>query len=104
MQTAMPGLTWCEGHLKAEPSISVYCRCRGLHRTNRHRAAEVAVAVRRAQTLLRFRPVGRYPAAAHNTARLYFKDVGKIAAQRDLELEPHRLQAIVGDIEVFVHA
>src|SRR5215472_8910451 len=71
---------------------------------NCHRAAEVAVAVGRMQPLRGFGPLRCDPASAHDATRLYLKDICKITAERDLELEPYRLQAVVGDVEIFVHA
>src|SRR5262249_10597167 len=41
---------------------------------------------------------------AHDVVGLHLEDIGKIAAQRDLELEGCRLYAIVDDIEILVHA
>jgi hypothetical protein len=69
-----------------------------------NRAAEVAVAVGRAQMLVWFGPLRSDPAPAHNTSRLHLKDVCEVAAERDLELEPHRPHAVVSDVKVFVHA
>src|SRR5690349_14583997 len=103
MKTAMPGFTRLEGHLKAEPPVGIYRLCRRLRRMNCHGSAEVAVAVSRAQTLVGFGPLGCDPAPAHNPARFHLKYVCKVATERDLELEPHRLQAIVGEVEIFVH-
>ena len=54
--------------------------------------------------LVGFRPHRRYPAAAHDLARLHLENVGEVAAKRDLELELYRLHTIIGDVEVFVHA
>ena len=52
----MPRLARFEVHLEAsEPSIGVYRLCGRARRGNRHRAAEVAVAIGRAQMLVRFR-------------------------------------------------
>ena len=54
--------------------------------------------------LVRFGPLCGDPAPAHDVARLHLEDVGEVAAQRDLELESHRLHAVVGDVEIFVQA
>jgi len=53
--------------------------------------------------LTRFGPLRSDPASTHNRARLHLEDVGEIAAERDLELEFHGLNAVVGDVEIFVH-
>ena len=96
----MPRLAWFEGDLKAEPPVGVHRLCRRMRRGDCHRAAEVAVAVGRAQMLARFRPIRGDAAATHNAARLHLKDIGEVAAQRDLELELHRPHAVVRDVEV----
>src|SRR5882724_8338849 len=54
--------------------------------------------------LARRRPLRGNPATAYNAARLHLKNVGKIGAQRDLELEDRRFHAVVDDIEILVHA
>src|SRR6516162_11013299 len=103
-QAAMPCLARLEGHLEAEATIGVDRLCRRLRRGYRHGTAKVTIAVCRAQSLMRFGPLRGDPAPAHNPARLHLEDVGEVAAERDLELEPHRLHAVVGDVKVFVHA
>ena len=100
----MPCFARFEGYLEAEATVGVHCPCRGLRRGNRHRTAEVTVAVCRAQSLMRFGPVRGDPPSTHNMPRLHLEDVCEVAAERDFELEPHRLHAVVGDIKVFVHA
>ena len=54
--------------------------------------------------LVRFGPLRGDPAAAHDAARLHLEDVGKVAAERDLELERYRLHAVVDDVKILVHA
>ena len=78
--------------------------CWRVRRSNRHHAAEVAIAVGGAQMLAGFGPLRCDPPPAHNAARLHLKNVCKVAAERNLELESHRLHAVVGDVEIFVHA
>src|SRR5262249_45640369 len=90
----MPCLARFEDDLKAEPSVSVYRLCRRVHRRNRYRPTEVAVAVGCAQMLMRFGPLRGDPASTHNRARLHLEDVGEIAAERNLELEFHGLHAL----------
>src|SRR6266446_7919924 len=92
-EAAMPCLARFEAHLEAEPSVGVYRLCGRARWGNRHRAAEVAVAVGRAQMLVPFGPLRGDPASAHNTARPHLEDVCEVAAERELELEPHRLHA-----------
>src|ERR1700730_852702 len=103
-KTAMPWLTGFEGHLEAEPSVGVYRFCRGPHGSDGHRAGKLAIAVGGAQMLARWGPLRGDPAVAHNAARLDLKNVGKIAAERDLELKDHRPHAAVDDVEILVHA
>src|SRR5215472_6871815 len=54
--------------------------------------------------LARRGPVRRNPAAAHDAVRLHLENIGKIAADWDLELEGDRLHAVIDDVEVLVQA
>src|ERR1700738_1120053 len=93
-QTAVPWLARFESHLEAEPSVGVYRFCCRPRRRNGQCAGEVAVAVGVAQMLARCGPLRRNPATAHDVTRLHLENVGKIAAERDLELEDHRVHAV----------
>src|SRR6516165_6220128 len=37
-------------------------------------------------------------------ARLNFNDIGKVASKRNLKLKTNRLHAVIGNVEIFVHA
>src|SRR5215469_8882615 len=54
--------------------------------------------------LARWEPLRGNPPTAHDAARLHLKNVGEIAAQRDLELEDYRPQAVVDNVKILVHA
>src|SRR6266478_5076006 len=103
-QAVMPRLAWFEGDFEAESAVGVYRFCWRVRRGNRHRAAEVTIAVGGAQMLVRFGPLRDDPAPPDNSARLHLEDICEVTAERDLELEPHRCPAIVGDVKIFVHA
>jgi glycogen debranching enzyme len=103
-KAAMPCLSRVECHLEAEPAVGEYCLCRRSRRRNRHRTAKITVPVGRTQSLMRRGPVRRDPTATHNVPRLHFENIRKIAVNRDIELKPHRLHTVVGDVEVLMHA
>jgi hypothetical protein len=42
--------------------------------------------------------------APDDAAALHLEDVGEVAAKRDLEVEANRLAAVIGDVDVLVHA
>jgi len=54
--------------------------------------------------LVRRGPLGGKSCRGAQCDRFYLEDVGKVAAQCDLELEDHRLQAVVDDVEILVQA
>src|SRR5207253_367601 len=58
----------------------------------------------RPKLLLRLRPLRGDPTAAHDAAGLHLEDVCEVATQRDLELKAYPLHAVVGDVEILVHA
>jgi hypothetical protein len=37
-------------------------------------------------------------------AQFHLEDIGKVASQRDFELKAHRIDVVVGDVEIFVQA
>jgi hypothetical protein len=103
-KAAMPWFTRFEGHLETEPPVGVY-RFAGRPRgRDRDGSGEVTVAIGGAQMLVCFGPLRGDPATAHDLARFHLENIGKVAAQRDLELEGYRLHAIVDDVEILVHA
>ena len=103
-QAGVPSLAGLERHLEAEPAVRVHGFLRRLRRGDRRRHVEVAIAVRRTQLLRVLRPFGDDAAAADDAVRLHLEHVREVAAQNDLKLEADRLHAVVGDVEVFVHA
>ena len=58
----------------------------------------------RAQFLLLVGPLRGDAAATDDAFGLHFEDIGEVAADGDLQVEADRLAAVVGDVEVFVHA
>src|SRR6185437_9136013 len=103
-KTAVPGRTGFEDDLEAEPAIGIDRPTRGAGHANRQGAREIAVAVGGAEFLVRFGPARRDAPAAHDMARFYLEDIGKIAARRDLQLKANALHAMIGDIDIFMQA
>ena len=65
---------------------------------------EIAIAIGRTKALSRLGPFGSNPAAAHDAVRFHLKQIGEVAANRDLELKSHPLHAVIGDLDILVHA
>jgi hypothetical protein len=103
-QAAMPGVTRLEADFEAEAAVGINPARLVPRRSYGHRAGEIGVAVTRAQLLLGVRPFGRNPTATYDVVRLDLEDVGEVATQRDLELKAHPLHAVVGKVQILVHA
>jgi hypothetical protein len=58
----------------------------------------------RCEPLPPLRPFSGDLASAYDAARLHLEDVGKVASEGDLQLKAHGFHAIVGYIEIFMHA
>src|SRR6478736_1614143 len=71
---------------------------------DRDGADEIAVLVAGPKLLLRLRPLGGNLTTAHDVVGLDFENIGEIATHCDLELKAHSLHAVVGNIQVLVHA
>ncbi len=99
-----PGLAGRELHVEADPAVGVDRR--GPHPARPHRdlAFEVAVDIGRAQSRGLLGPFGVDPAPAHDGIGLHFEQVGEVAANGDLQIEPHHLIAVVHQLEVLVQA
>ena len=65
---------------------------------------EIPVAIGRTKPLSRLGPFGSNSATAHNALRFHLKQVGEVAANRDLKLKAHSLHAVVGDFDILMHA
>ena len=65
---------------------------------------EIAIAIGRKKALSSLGPFGSNPAAAHDTVRFHLKEIGEVAAYRDLELKHYPLHTVVGDFNILVHA
>src|SRR5690242_6345211 len=102
-QAGVPALAGVEPYFEAEPPVGIACTTTVMyHRL--HRTHKVFIAIGGAQTLLRVGPLGTDMAAPYNPPRLHVEHVGEIAARGDLQIEPHRIAAMVGDVEVLVQA
>src|SRR6266536_3797682 len=101
---AVPGFPGFESDFEAEPAIGIRGLAGRSQRSNRHRPAEITVAVGCAKPLQRRQPFRDDAPAADNAIRFHLEDVRKVAAYRDLELKLDRLHAVVGDIKILVHA
>src|SRR5215510_9488431 len=103
-QTALPGFAGIQADLEAQPPVGVLDFGLAMRGTNGDRTHEIAVAVAGPKLLRLLRPRRGDAAAAYDVARLYLENVRKVAAQSDLELEAYPFDAVVGDVEIFVHA
>src|SRR5262245_35104737 len=101
---AVPGLSWSESDFEAEPAIGIVCLSGRSRRVDRHRSAEITVAVGGTKPLSGRRPLRCYPPASDDSIRFHLEDVGKVAAYRDLELELYRAHTVVCDVNIFVDA
>src|ERR1700759_365710 len=100
----MPGGARLQIDFEAEPTVYVHCFRLATSRSDRNGAQKIGVAIAGAKLLRRLRPGGGYLAAADDVVRFYLKNVGKIATHGDLELKVDALSAVVGQVDVFVHA
>src|SRR5262249_40420640 len=103
-QTAMPGFTGVEVDFEAESTIGIHRFGVPTLRGNRYSAGKVAVAIDCPELLLRLRPFRDDAAATHDVAGFHLKDVCEVARQHDLELKAYPLHAVVGDVEILMHA
>src|SRR6266446_8124560 len=103
-QTGVPRLARLKRHFEAEPPIGENSFARCARDGDCYRAVKISVRIGGAQPLPSLRPFRRDLAAAYDVARLDLEYVGKIGSRRDFELKPHRLHAVVGDVEIFVQA
>src|SRR6266536_1387874 len=100
----VPGLPGFESDFEAEPAIGIRSFSGSSQGRNRHRPAEIAVAIGCAKSLSRRRPFRDDPPTTDNAIQFYLEDIRKVAAYRDLELELYWVHVVVGDIKILVHA
>lgn len=93
-----------EVDLEGQPPVGEGARARAVAGPEDEGAPEVAVHVGRGQGRVRLVPLRRHAAAARDAARLDLEDVGEVAPDRHLEVEPDPGGAVVGEVEVLVHA
>jgi len=67
-------------------------------------AAEILVEIADSQHLSFGRPRRCDAAAPHDSVAPHFEDVGEIAADRDLKIEAHGVLAVIGNLDILVHA
>src|SRR4029453_201776 len=103
-QTGVPGLVWLKRDLEAEPPVSRDSFARCARYRYFHGAVKILVRIRGADSLLCLRPFCGDLAAAHDVTGFHLENVGEVTSEGDLELEPYRSHAIVGDVEIFVQA
>ena len=97
----MPGIARIEANFEAEAAIGIRPARLALCRSNC--LARAKSPLRNSyEAFARFRPVGRNPTAAYDVVRFDFEDVGKFAAQRDLELKAYPPHAVVGKVQILV--
>ena len=103
-QTAMPGRSGVDAHPEAEAPVGISGKLVLVLHADVDRAQKILVAVCGTQLLMRIGPLGVDAATPDDASRLHLEHVGEIAAESDLQIEADVLAAMVGDVEVFVHA
>ena len=64
---------------------------------------EIAIAIGRTKALSQLGPFGGNPAAAHDALGFNLKEIGEVAADRDLELKAYPPHTVVSDFNILVH-
>ena len=100
----MPAAPGLERDLEAEPAIGVDGARSPSMRPNVTARMEIGVAICRAQFLLVVRPFRGDAAAAHDAARFTSKMSAKSERMAISRLKRTALAAVIGDVEVLVHA
>src|ERR1700730_10664320 len=100
----VPRFSRLERVLEAETTVCIDGLFRKIMRGNCYRAAEVAVAIDCVKLLVCLRPFGCDPPPAYNVARLHLEEIREVATDGDFKLKFYRLHAVVGNVEIFVHA
>ena len=103
-QAGVPSLARLKRDLEAEPPIGGNGLARCARHGGCHGTVKIPVRICGAKPLPCLRPFSGDLATAYDAARLHLEDVGEVASEGDLELKTHRLHAVVGDVEIFVHA
>ena len=103
-ETAMPAGAGRQFDLEGDAAVRVDRRTVVVTGRDRHLAEEVLITVGGRETLLFLGPFRSDVATPDEVPGLHLKDVGEIAAQRDLEIEAHLGPCIVGQVEILVHA
>jgi hypothetical protein len=100
----MPGFSRFERDLEAETTVRIDGLFRKIMRGNYNGPAEVAVAIGCVKLLVCLRPFGCDPPPAYNVARLHLEEIREVATDGDFKLKFYRLHAVIGNVEIFVHA
>ena len=103
-QAGMPGCARRQDHLECNPAVRIQRRSVVALGSDGDFAKKILIAVSGGETLLGTGPFGRDPSAAHAMTGFHLEDVGKVAAQRNLEVKADGLVAIVDQLEILVHA
>src|SRR5581483_7864190 len=103
-QTGVPTVSRIELDLEADAAIGIDRARPVIAHADRQLAAEIPIPVQIFETGLRIGPLREDTAPANDAARPHLKQIGEIAPDGDLEIESHRFQAIVDDVEIFVNA
>src|SRR5271169_5104034 len=104
-QAAMPGLPSFQRDVEAQTPVGVYGRLAvSLAGADDHFATKISVAISDAQHLPLVRPRGGDATAPYDAIALDLEDVGEIGADRDLQVEAHRVLAVIGDVKILVQS
>src|SRR5580704_17070846 len=100
----MPGFTGIKAAFEAQPGVGVLGFGLALRWSNGYCVNEVGVTIACPKLLLRLRPRRGDPTAAYDLARIHLENVGEVTTERDLKQEAYPPHAMVGNVEILVHA
>ena len=100
----VPGGAGCQLDREGDAAVRRVGRCVAVERVEREASVEVAVGVGGVQLAALLVPFGVDVTAPHELVVLDLEEVGEVGAQRDLEMEPDGVEAVVGEIEILVDA
>ena len=99
----LPDLAGLQRDLEADPAVGIH-RHRTATARDRDGAVKILVAVAVGEALVRIGPLAGNTAAPHDVLGLDLEHVGEIASHDDLEIKPHRLLVVIGELEILADA
>ena len=101
-QAAMPGLVRARADVETQPTVGMDGAWSPFTSSYPDRAEEVPVAIGQWSASGAFRTSRCGYGRAGRCDALHIEHIGEVGPERDLQVEPHRLLAMVGDIDVLV--